>query len=161
MPSLNRRTFLAALGAGTVGSLSGCASLFDQSHPAGSLRFVNDHNLPHSIRIEVTGVGANPGEEPGKVTGDVIAPPTQRNLTASTTVGPADSETYENIFTEPVWYGVQFLLDGEIPDDNAGTTVFNPSDADESDWEILTGKIYESGEFSWVVSTTDNSGNFD
>lgn len=133
----------------------------DQPLPAGSLRFVNDHNLPHSIRMEVTGVGASPGDEPGEVTGDVIAPPVQRNLTASTVVDPTDDETYENVFTEPVWYGVQFLLDDETPDDDAGTTVFNPSDTDGGDWEVLTGKIYESGEFSWVISTTTNGGGFD
>lgn len=161
MPSPNRRTFLAALATGTLVSLTGCASSVDESPPAGSLRFVNNHNLPHSIRIEVTGVGATPGEEPGKVRDDVIAPPMQRHLTASTTVGPEDSETYENIFTEPVWYGVQFLLDGAVPDDNAGTTVFNPADADGGSWEVLTGKIYESGEFSWVISTTDDAGQFD
>lgn len=161
MPSLNRRTFLTALGTVTVGSLSGCAFLSDQSPPAGSLRFENDHDLPHSIRIEVTGVGAEPGEGPSDVTGDVIAPPKQRNLTASTTVDPTNSETYESVFTESVWYGVQFLLDGELPEDNAGETVFNPSDADGGSWEILTGKVYESGEFSWVISSTDDPGEFD
>lgn len=161
MPSPNRRTVLTALGTVTVGSLPGCAYLSDDSPPAGSLRFTNDHDLPHSIRMEVTGVGADPGEGAGEVTGDVIAPPAQRNLTAFTAVGPADTETYENVFTEPVWHGVQFLLDGEIPENTAGTTVFNPSDADGGSWEILTGKIYESGDFSWVISTTDNPGEFD
>lgn len=121
---------------------------------------MNDHTLPHSIRIEVTGVGGSPGGEAGEVTGDVVAPATQRNLTASTTVDPTDSETYESIFTQPVWYGVQFLRDGEAPDDTAGTTVFNPSDVDGGSWGILTGKIDKSGEFSWVVSTTDNPGEF-
>lgn len=161
MPSLDRRTLLAALGTATAGSLSGCAALTEQSPPAGSLQFENEHDLPHSIRIEVTGVGAEPGEGPGEVTSDVTAPPMQRNLTASTTVSPSDNETYESVFTESAWYGVQFELDGEIPEDNAGTTVFNPSDADGGSWEILSGKVYESGEFSWTVSTTDNPGRFD
>jgi len=161
MPSPTRRSLLTALGTVTVGSLAGCTELFDDSPPAGSLRFENSHTLPHSIRFEVTGVGDEPGEGPGDVTGDVIAPPTQRNLTASTTVSPGDTETYESIFTEPVWYGVQFRLDGDVPENNAGTTVFNPADADGGSWEILTGRVYDSGEFSWVISTTDNAGRFD
>lgn len=161
MPSLNRRTLLGSAGAVAAGSLAGCGFLSDQALPAGSLRFENNHTLPHSIRVEVTGVGDEPGDEPGAVTGDVIAPPMQRNLTASTTVDPADTETFESVFTEPVWYGIQFEVDGEIPPDNSGTPVFNPAAADGGTWEILTGKIDESGEFSWVVSTTDNSGDFD
>lgn len=160
MPFPTRRTVLTAVGSVTVGGLSGCASLLDGSLPAGSLRFVNDHTLPHSIRIEVTGVGTDPGEDPGEVVGDVIAPPTQRSLTASTTVGPMESETYEDVFTEPVYYGIQFLRDGEIPENNAGAIAFNPSDSDGGAWEILVGKVYESGEFSWVVSSTDNPGSF-
>ena len=103
MPSPTRRSLLTALGTVTVGSLAGCTELFDDSPPAGSLRFENSHTLPHSIRFEVTGVGAEPGEGAGDVTGDVIAPPTQRNLTASATVSPGDTETYESVFTEPVW----------------------------------------------------------
>ena len=161
MPSLNRRALLASTGTVALGGLAGCGFLSDQSLPAGSLRFDNNHDLPHSIRLEVTDVGDVPGDEPGEVTGDVVAPPMQRNLTAATTVDPAESETYESVFTESVWYGIQFELDGEIPPDNSGTTVFNPADAAGGTWEVLTGKVYESGEFSWVVSTTDNPGQFD
>jgi hypothetical protein len=125
------------------------------------LRFINDAALPHSIRVEVSGVGAEPGDGAGDVTGDVIVPPGQRNLTASTTVSPGATETYEGVFTEPVWYGVQFWLDGERPEDNAGTTRFNPTAANGGTWEILAGHIYESGEFSWEVRSTDNPGQFD
>lgn len=159
MPSLSRRSLLASIGAATAGGLSGCASLSDRSAPAGSLRFVNAHELPHSIRVEVTGVGADPGEGPGAVTGDVIVPPAQRELTASTVVAPGERETYESVFTESAWYGIQFELDGELPENDAGATVFNP--AADGEWRILVGRIYESGELSWVVSSTDNPGNFD
>ncbi len=113
------------------------------------------------MRIRVTGVGADSGDGAGDVTGDVTVPSTQRAIVASTTVGPRDSETYESVFTEPVWYGIQFVVDGEIPEDNRGTSAFNPAAADGGTWEILTGRVYESGEFSWVVSTTDNSGRFE
>lgn len=113
------------------------------------------------MRIEVTGVGADSGDGAGDVTGDVIVPSTQRAIVASTTVDPTDSEVYESVFTEPVWYGVQFVVDGEIPPDNRGTSTFNPAAADGGTWEILTGRVYDSGEFSWVVSTTDNAGRFE
>lgn len=160
MPSIDRRTYLSSLEAVTIGSLAGCTAITEQSPPAGSLRFVNDSTLPHSIRVEVTGVGAEPGDGTGGVTGDVIAPPMQRTLTASSVVSPDETETYESAFTEPVWYGIQFWLDGEIPEDNAGTTRFNPAAADGGTWEFLIGHVYESGEFSWEVHTTDNTGPF-
>lgn len=161
MSSLDRRTVLASLGTVIISGTAGCASLSSRSAPAGSLRFENEHALPHSIRIEVTGVGAEPGERPGEVTGDVIAPPMQRNLTASTVVRPDDSETYESVFTESVWYSVQFTLDGQRPENGAGKTSYHPSPPDRETGEILTGKVYESGEFSWVISTTDNPGSFE
>jgi hypothetical protein len=159
MPSSSRRALLASLCAATVGGLSGCAALSDRSPPAGTLRFVNDHDLPHSIRLAVTGVGSEPGDEPGSVTGDVIVPPEQRELTASTVVAPGERETYEGVFTEPVWYGIQFEVDGETPENDAGTTVFNP--AADGEWRILVGRVYESGTLSWVVSSTDNPGAFE
>lgn len=161
MPATTRRSYLASLGAATVGGLAGCAPLGDRSPPAGSLRFDNDHTLPHAIRLEVTGVGADPGEGAGGVTGEVIAPPTQRNLTASTVVEPGETATYESVFTEDAWYGVQFWVDGDIPDDNAGMTRFNPAAADGGTWEFLTGHVYASGDFSWGVSSTDDAGDFD
>jgi hypothetical protein len=161
MPSMYRRGLLAAAGALTVGSLAGCEFPAGQSVPAGSLRFENKHNLPHSLRVEVTGVGDATGDEPGEVTGDVIAPPSQGRLTASGTVDPAESETYDSDFTEPVWYAIQFGLDGGILPDNSGTTVFNPAQAAGGTWEFVTGRVDESGEFSWVVSTTENPGQFE
>ncbi|WP_254838694.1 hypothetical protein [Natronomonas marina] len=159
MSSPNRRSLLTSLGAVTVGGLAGCTSLLDREPPAGSLRFEND--LPHAIRFEVTGVGTEPGEEPGGVTGDVTVPPAQRELTASAAVDAGTGETYEGVFTEPVWYGVRFELDGEPPENDAGETAFNPAGVDGGTTEYLTGKVYESGKFSWVVSSTDDAGRFD
>ena len=160
MPSMDRRRVLASVGTVTVGSLAGCGTVGEQSPPAGSLRFENDHSLPHSVRCEVTGVGTTPGEGAGDVTGTATVPAPQRDLTASTTVAPGESQTYERVFTEPVWYGVQFTLDGERPADNAGTTRFNPAAADGGTWELLVGHVYESGEFSWEVHATDDAGPF-
>ncbi len=160
MPSISRRSVLASLGTATVGSLAGCGGFSDQSPPAGSLRFENDHTVPHAIRVKVTGVGAEPREGPGGVTETVTVPKPQRTLTASTTVAPGESKTFESVFTESAWYGVQFTLDGDRPADNAGTTRFNPAAADGGTWEILAGHVYESGEFSWEVHTTNNAGSF-
>lgn len=160
MPSIERRTYLTSLSGVAIGGLAGCPALTTQSPPAGSLRFINDSRLPHAIRVEVTDVGAEPSDGAGGVTGNVIAPPTQRTLTASSVVSPADTETFDSVFTEPVWYGIQFWLDGDIPEDNAGTTRLNPAAADGGTWEFLTGHVYESGEFSWEVHTTDNPGPF-
>jgi hypothetical protein len=161
MVALSRRTLLRTAAAGAIGSLAGCTDLLDRSPPAGSLRFENNDNLPHAIRVEVTDVGAEPGDGPGEVTGDATAPPTQRNLTAATTLEPGDSETYESVFTEPVWYGVQFTLDGDVPENDSGTTAFNPVETAGETWNVLGSEVYESGEFSWVISSTENSGRFD
>jgi hypothetical protein len=161
MVALDRRTLLTAAGSVSLGSLAGCTDLLSRSPPAGSLRFENDHDLPHTIRLEVTGVGAEPSDGPGEVTGDVTVPPAQRTLTASTTVEPGESETYEGVFTEPVWYGVQFTLDGDVPDNDSGTTVFNPVGNAGDSWTLLGGQVSGAGDFSWVISSTENSGRFD
>lgn len=158
---MNKRSLLASAGTLAVSSLAGCGSFSEQPVPAGSLRFENNHTLPHSIRIEVTGVGAAPGDGAGAVTGEVTVRPAQRTIVASTTVDPGNSETYESVFTEPVWYGIQFVVDGEIPEDSRGTTAFNPATAGGGGWEILIGRVSASGQFSWVVSTTDNPGGFE
>lgn len=79
-----------------------------------SLRFVNDdETVPHSITMRVTDVGTTPGEEAYSVTGRTTAPPAQRNLTASTTLEPGDSETYDSVFTESVWYAIEFTVDDQ------------------------------------------------
>jgi hypothetical protein len=161
MPSPDRRTVLASLGTALAGGLAGCGSVGGDSPSAGSLRFQNDHDLPHSIRIEVTGVGTEPGDDPGSVTGTVTAPPAQRGLTATTTIGPGESETYESVFTERAWYGVRFTLDGDDPENDAGRTAFNPAPAGEEAWRFLGGRVFESGDFSWGISSTENPGTFD
>lgn len=160
MPSTNRRWFLASVGAVSIGSFAGCAMFSEQSPPAGSLRFENDHHLPHLIRLEVTDVGSEPGTGADGVTGTVTVPASQRNVTTATTVRPDSSQTFESVFTESAWYSVQFTIDGELPGDNSGTTRFNPAADDGGSDEFLTGHVYESGEFSWEVRTSDDAGSF-
>lgn len=160
MPSTTRRSLLVTLGA-AIGSLSGCTTDQSDNPPAGSLRFVNEHTVPHSVTMRTTGVGSEPGDEPGAVRGNPIVPPAQRDLTASTTIEPDETQTYENVFTGDVWYAVRFTVDGEMPEHDGGATTFSPAPSDGESGTILSGRISSSGEFSWVISSTENSGSFD
>lgn len=161
MPSTSRRSLLASLGTVTVAGLAGCSLGRNDRPPAGGLQFVNDHDLPHAVSMRVTGVGTEPGDGPSEVRGDPVVPQPQRQLSASTVVQPGETQTYETIFTEEVVYGVEFTLDGELPEDNAGQITFTPAPDDGERGYFLGGKVYQSGEFSWVVSSTGNPGPFD
>lgn len=158
MPSTDRRTVLASLGAVALGGVAGCAS---GAPPAGSLRFVNEHTVPHSLSVRVTGVGAAPGDGPGEVRGDPIVPPAQRELSASTVVEPGERRTYEGAFTEPVWYAVRFTVDGDKPENGAGVVTWTPAPDDADGGNLLSGTVYPSGDFSWVISGTENPGPFE
>jgi len=160
VPSTSRRTLLASLGSVAVGGLAGCASLRSDRPPAGSLRFENDHDLPHAITMRVTDVGSDPGNGPDAVVGDPVVTPAQRNLTASTTVEPGERRTYEGVFTEPVWYAVAFMVDGRAPANDAGVTAFHPAPSTDERGSFLSGSVYASGDFSWVVSSTGDDGPF-
>ncbi|MFC4553067.1 MULTISPECIES: hypothetical protein [Halorussus] len=160
MPSANRRLLLTSLGSVAVGSLAGCTGVTSDELPAGSLRFENEHELPHVIAMRVTDIGSGPGDGPGAVVGHPSVVPAQRNLSASASVEPGESKTYEGVFTEPVWYAVQFTVDGRKPHEETCATVFHPAPANEKDGTFLSGKVYDSGEFSWVVSSTENEGSF-
>lgn len=73
-------------------------------------------------------------------------------------MAPTESTIHERVFTESVRCGVQFTLDGTRPAENAGTTRFHPGAAGGGTWEWLAGHVYESGEFSWEVHTSENAG---
>lgn len=160
MSPRSRRSFLTTVGAASLATIAGCGMPGSEKPPAGSLRFVNDHDLPHTISMEVTGVGSRPGDAPNGVAGDTAVPSAQRELVASTVVQPGDSQTFEEIFTYEAWYGVKFTLDAEEPENNAGRTQFHPAPPEKDGWRFLSGKVYESGEFSWVVTSTTNKGSF-
>lgn len=160
MPELRRRSVLATVGAAALGSLAGCGGVEDDRPPAGSLQFVNDHALPHSIGMRVADVGTAPGDDPGTVRGDPPIPPVHRDISSSTVLDPDETETYEGIFTADVWYAVRFTVDGEEPENDAGSVAFHPAPGDDERGTFLGGKIYASGEFSWVVSATDDPGPF-
>lgn len=161
MPSISRRSLLASLGTASIAGLAGCNLDRNDRPSAGSLRFVNEHDLPHAVSMRVTDVGTELGDGPGTVQGDPVVPESQRQLSASTVVHPGETQTYETIFTEEVVYGVEFTLDGELPENNAGQIPFHPAPEDGERGTFLGGKIYQSGEFPWVISSTRNPGPFD
>ena len=159
---MNRRALLAALGTASVTSLAGCSAVLADHVPAGTLRFENRHQLPHIIGVAVTRVGAEPvtTEEGYDVRGDVMVSEAQRNIRASASVAPGETQTFKAVFTEPVTYLVEFTVDGTVPE-NAGRYPFSPVTDDRDHYNYLQGVVYESGDFSWVVSSTDASGPFD
>ncbi|MFB6146944.1 MAG: hypothetical protein ABEJ08_04585 [Halobacteriaceae archaeon] len=161
MPSISRRSVLGAVGTVLLGSLAGCSALSDDRSPAGSLRFVNEDDLPHVISVRVTGVGSEPGEEPGTVTGDVVVPPSQRSLEASASIEPGEKHTYRSVFSEPVWYGIQFTLDGAVPENDTGATAFHPVPPDADSGRFLVGRVGAAGDLSWMISSTNHTGPFD
>ena len=164
MPSLDRRSFLKAVGTTGIGlSVAGCSGLdstdSEDALPAGSLSFRNQHSVPHEIGLEVLDVGTTIGErEDGHdtVTGtpDVGVP--QRDLTATAVIEPGQTRTYESVFETVVWYDIRFTLDDEYPGEDLARTVFKPvrQNADITG-RTLTGRVSDGGEFSWTVSTVD------
>lgn len=158
---MNRRALLASVSVLSVSGLAGCASFQNDDIPAGSLQFENQDNLPHVIGISVVDVGteAETDSDGYSVSGDVTVPPEQRELTASSSVPPGETQTFRHIFTDSVYYLVEFTLDGNRPE-TGGRVPFNPSPANGKADHILGGVVYASGEFSWKVSATENAGRF-
>lgn len=159
---MNRRALLASFSALGVASLAGCSSFQNDDIPAGSLQFENQDDLPHVIGISIVDVGteAETGSDGYSVSGDVTVRPQQREMKASSSVAPGETQTFRNIFTESVYYLVEFTLDGDLPE-TGGRVPFNPSPSNREYDNVLGGVVYGSGEFSWQVSTTDNAGRFE
>jgi hypothetical protein len=156
-----RRALLSSLSALGVSGLAGCSTFRDDDIPAGSLQFENRDNLPHVIGISVVAVGteSETDSEGYSVTGDVTVSPQQRELRASSSVAPGETQTFEDIFTESVYYLVEFTLDGTVPE-TGGQVPFTPSPSEREYYSVLGGVVSGSGEFSWQVSSTDNAGRF-
>ncbi|UPV75675.1 hypothetical protein M0R89_06325 [Halorussus limi] len=159
---MDRRALLTSLSTVGVTGLTGCSDILNDDIPAGSLQFENRDDLPHVIGVSVVDVGAEPRSEPDRygVAGDVSAPPQQRELTASSSVAPGETQTFKNIFTEPVYYLVEFTVDGTVPE-TGGRIPFNPSPSGREYDNVLMGVVYASGEFSYGISSTGNAGRFD
>ncbi|GAA0645699.1 hypothetical protein [Salarchaeum japonicum] len=151
IPWCSRRRFLATVGVGLTGSVAGCTS-GDDDYPAGTLRFANNHDLPHSLSLRVTDVGARPTDMNRSVDGYASVPPSQRNITTATTLQPGDEQTYRSVFTEPAWYAIEFSLDGRVLDGSRGHLAFNPIPNEASEeTRYLTASVTNAGEFSWGI----------
>ena len=162
MPSLNRRTFLATLGASACGTLAGCATIRQGNPPAGSIQFTNQDSLPHLIQIAVTDVGSELSSETGTVAGDVTVPAPQRNLTATEHLSPEESTTYTDVFTEPVWYAVECTVDRRQSSDREVKTqaIFHPAPPEREYVNYLQALLRDSGRIELAVVTTDNTGRY-
>lgn len=158
---MKRRTLLAALGTAGITTLAGCSGLFDDEPPAGSLRLENRHNLPHTVRMNVTDVGSDGvrTDDGYNVRGDVTVQPDQRRLRTSISVAPDEIKTFEAIFTEPVTYLVKFTVDGVVPENAVYT--FSPGVSSRGNYAYLDAEVYAGGEFSASFRTTDTSGPLD
>jgi hypothetical protein len=158
VPSTDRRTLLATAGSLALGSLAGC-SFGSSAPPAGSLAFENRHDAPHAVSLRVVDVGTRAGV--GKsVEGDPDVPAEQRDLTASVTLDPSETETYESVFTEPVLYVVEWTVDGWAEGD-VWTVVYTPTPRGSSKGRTLRLEVSETGELAWTVRATDDLGEFD
>jgi hypothetical protein len=162
MSPMHRRTLLATFGAAASGSVAGCSAVGTDDPPAGSLQFRNEDALPHTIRLSVTDVGSEPGDEPGSTAGDVTVPAPQRNLTASTNLSPEDSTTYTGVFTESVWYGIECTVDGRRTSDREVTTrvTYHPAPPGREYVTFLRALLRDSGRVELVVVTTENTGQY-
>jgi len=142
--------------------LAGCSSLQQGDVPAGSLQFENQDDLPHVIGMSVIDIGTEAGTDADgySVSCEATVRPQQRELTTSSSIAPGETQTFQDVFTESVYYLLEFTLDGDLPE-TGGKVPFNPSPPDREYDNFLGGVVYASGEFSWEVSTTDNAGRFE
>lgn len=163
MPSITRRSFLATLGTAGVAGVAGCNAFGSEDVPAGALQVVNRDTLPHEIAMEVADVGAEYDEETREVVGDPIVPQPLRERQMTVVLDAQTTRTYEDIFTEPVWYTVRFTIDGEAVPNSDGTVSFYPGPREDSTvaGEYLRAGVHENGEQMLHLSGTDNSGPFD
>ena len=76
-----------------------------------------------------------------------------------TSVASGETLTSRAVFTEPVYYLVEFTLDGTVPE-TGGRYPFTPTRPENADWQYLSGVVFENGEFSWQATVTENSGSF-
>ncbi|WP_435348701.1 hypothetical protein [Haloarchaeobius sp. HRN-SO-5] len=153
MTDVSRRRLLATVGSVAIGSLAGCSALSSEGAdaPAGSLKFVNEHTLPHSVGLRVTGVGPvdDGGDHPP-------VPPSQRSLSATAALDAGETRTYDEVFTEPVRYEVAFTLDGRRPESGSESTMrFTPFPSDSVEDRSLRLVVGESGQLLWFEAAAD------
>jgi hypothetical protein len=159
MPSPTRRDLITSLGTVGLVSLAGCSTFGSEDIPAGSLQFVNEDVLSHEFTMQVTNVGTEYDQEAGQVVGDPAVPRALRERRTTAILAAGSTRTYEDIFTEPIWYTIQFTVDGEVPDPGGQVSV-HPAPNGDDRGTYVGAKVFEYGEFTWVVTATDNPGSF-
>jgi hypothetical protein len=110
--------------------------------------------------MQVTAVGTEYDRDARQAVGDPPVPQAIAERRTTVVVDPETTQAYEAVFTEPVWYTVQFTIDGEVPE-HGGRVSFHPPPNDGKRGTYLGAKVFEGGRFTGVVSGTDNSGPFD
>ncbi|WP_170830605.1 hypothetical protein [Halogranum gelatinilyticum] len=156
MPS--RRAFMSSISLGSIAGLAGC-SAFDETPDQGSIRLVNDQVVPHEISLQVVDVGSRQGNAPGEVAGSVNVVAAQRNLSLTVVLPPGETKTYSDVFTEPVWYAIQFEMDDNEPVRADPRMAYNPSNSvgDCNSGSFVEVSVSDDGNFWWeVVGIGDN-----
>ena len=134
--SLSRRGFLATTGTSLLGTLAGCASSTkdENNYPVGSLQFVNEHSLPHTIGVRVTDVAPMDGSE--------HLPPdssSQEDISSTVTLDVGETRTYAGVFTESVQYDLTFTLDGQADRSVMQFTPFPPDSVENRSLRLVVG----------------------
>jgi hypothetical protein len=144
-----------------ISGLAGWIDLDGTAIPAGSLQFANQDELPHIIGISVVDVGTETERDADgySVSGEVDIRPQQAKLTASSSVAPGETQVFRNVFTESVYYLVEFTL-GNGGSETGVHVPFHPSPSDREYDNVLRGVVNASGQLAWKIETTDNSGRF-
>lgn len=155
-----KRRALLGLSAGAFVGVAGCSTSDQSDPPAGSLRFSNQDDLPHAIRLVVSGAGAERGEERGTVTGDPPGMVSQPSFTTTAVLEPKTEQVYEDVFTAPAYYAARHTVDNEEPENNPARIAFNPAPRDRERGGILEVTIKQDGVFGWVITYTSNLGPF-
>ncbi|WP_435361115.1 hypothetical protein [Haloarchaeobius sp. DFWS5] len=158
MPSTSRRRLLAALGTAATAGLAGCNDTVSGSGepPAGSIQFVNEHDLPHSVEFVVIAVGDSVGDDTGPQNDSESEYPWLRGQTAGAWLEPGETKTYEEAFHFDTTYLVEFTVDDEQPPHNRVS--FSPTQSNSQRGHFLGGRVDANNEFAWVVSSTDDTG---
>lgn len=142
MPSTTRRALLVTLGTAGTACVAGCSAPPADEIPAGGLQFVNKDVLPHELRMQVTAVGIKYDRDTRLAVGDQPVPRAIVERRTTAVVDAETSQTYEHISVEPVWYIVQFSIDGEVPE-HGSPVRFHPPPNDGDPATNLGAKMFK------------------
>lgn len=163
---MKRRALLSSLGVCGISCLAGCSATATEEPPTGSVRFSNQHDLPHVVGFTITDIGTETARssESSVVTGDtrLSLPIHKQDLTTSVSIAPSETVLYPDIFSKqaqkPIYYAVEFTVDGSVPKEG-GRIPYSPAPTTDERY-ILSVDITESGSLSPEIVRTTNEGGF-